>query len=109
MSNLEKVREALDKISLFDRKDMEAMDAALSALSALEDEMTPKEPRDLDPQLAKDAAQRFRRYLAAFNGQRFDDADPVKQNLAMALDHLEEASAMLLNLADRAARSQPHD
>jgi hypothetical protein len=57
----------------------------------------------LDPRSAADFARTIIGFSDSFNGQAFSsvfDSDD-RQNLAMALDYLTEAGAMLLNLADR--------
>lgn len=63
---------------------------------------------ELDPMLAKDRARTYLRYVQGFIGQTFSAEfdSPDRQNLAMALDYLEEAAAMLLNLSDRAQHAQ---
>lgn len=59
----------------------------------------------LDPRSAIDQARKMIAYVQSFNGQKwspvFDSTD--RQNLAAALDNLEETAAMLLNMADRVA------
>lgn len=62
---------------------------------------------ELHPELAKAKAQTARQFLASFNGEDFgilreDTPGPHDgRHLAIALDYMEELSAMVLNLADR--------
>lgn len=62
---------------------------------------------ELHPELAKAKAQTARQFLAGFNGEDFgilreDTPGPHdRRHLAIALDYVEELSAMVLNLADR--------
>lgn len=60
---------------------------------------------ELHPEQAKDAAQSARQFLAAFINEDFGElAKPGshdRRHLAIALDHLEVLSAMVLNLAER--------
>jgi hypothetical protein len=62
---------------------------------------------ELDPRTATETARRMLAYVQAFNGEKFspvfDDID--RQNLATALDNLEETAAMLLNMAERATQA----
>lgn len=59
----------------------------------------------LDPRSALDQARNMLRYVESFNGQKFDPTfdEPDRRNLAVALDHLMDTAAMLLNMADRVA------
>lgn len=61
----------------------------------------------LDPRVATASARQMLGYVESFNGQTFSPTfDSVdRQNLAVALDHLTEAGAMILNLAERVAAS----
>lgn len=65
----------------------------------------PEEPEhgQLDPRSALDQARKMVAYVQAFKRQKWGGLDESvdRQNLAMALDHLEETAAMLLNMADR--------
>ena len=72
-------------------------------VAALREQLTPSSREGLDPRVARDFAHTLRNYLFAFNGQEFSPAtDSIdRQNLAQALDHLEEAAAMILNLSER--------
>ena len=62
---------------------------------------------ELHPELAKAKAQTARQFLAGFNGEYFgvlreDTPGPHdRRHLAIALDYVEELSAMVLNLAGR--------
>ena len=62
---------------------------------------------ELHPELAKAKAQTARQFLAGFNGEDFgilreDTPGPHdRRHLAIALDYVEELSAMVLNLAGR--------
>jgi len=62
---------------------------------------------ELHPELAKAKAQTARQFLAGFNGEDFgilreDTPGPHdRRHLAIALDYVEELSAMVMNLADR--------
>lgn len=62
---------------------------------------------ELHPELAKDKALTALEFLASFNGEEFGFAREMKPNphdgrhLAIALDHIEDLAAMVLNLADR--------
>lgn len=71
--------------------------------------VTDDERGELDPRVAEASARQFLSYVESFNGQTFSPTfDSVdRQNLAMALDHLQEAGAMILNLAERVAQSRP--
>lgn len=62
---------------------------------------------ELDPRTALEHARTMRRYIAAFDGQKFDPCfDEIdRRNLAVALDNLEDTAAMLLNMAGRVAAS----
>jgi hypothetical protein len=68
---------------------------------------------ELDPELAKAKAQTAMTFLAAFNGEDFgvlreDTPGPHdRRHLAIALDYVEELSAMVLNLADRVPQNAP--
>lgn len=56
----------------------------------------------LDPRTASDQARAMLRYVDSYRGQKWSALDdPDRQNLAMALDHLMETAAMLLNMAER--------
>ncbi len=54
--------------------------------------------------IARNYAKAYRQYLAAYIGQSFTEGDADRQNLGMALDHLEEAAGLLLHLADALSR-----
>lgn len=62
---------------------------------------------ELHPELAKAKAQSALQFLAAFDGEDFgfmgeDKPGPHdRRHLAIALDHIQELGAMVLNLADR--------
>lgn len=60
---------------------------------------------ELDVRSAQEQARAMHRYVESFNGQKFcptfDNVD--RQNLATALDNLQETAAMLGNVADRLA------
>lgn len=62
---------------------------------------------ELHPELAKAKAQTARQFLVGFNGEDFgilreDTPGPHdRRHLAIALDYVEELTAMVLNLADR--------
>lgn len=60
---------------------------------------------ELYPEIAKETAQSARQFLATFANEDFGEfAKPSahdRRHLAIALDHIEELSAMVLNLADR--------
>jgi hypothetical protein len=62
---------------------------------------------ELDPRLAKAKAQTALQFLSAFDGEDFgfmreDNPGPHdRRHLAIALDHIQELGAMVLNLADR--------
>lgn len=62
---------------------------------------------ELHPELAKEKALTALKFLAAFGGEDFGFAREDKpgphdrRHLAIALDYVEELSAMVLNLADR--------
>lgn len=63
---------------------------------------------ELDPRRASDYARQMLSYVQSFNGQKFGALDDVdRQNLGTALDNLQEAAAMLLNMADRVQASEP--
>ena len=63
---------------------------------------------ELHPKLAKAKAQTALLFLSAFDGEDFgvmreDSPGPYdRRHLAIALDHIQELGAMVLNLADRA-------
>ncbi|MES2973421.1 MAG: hypothetical protein V4757_07420 [Pseudomonadota bacterium] len=63
---------------------------------------------ELDPRAATAHARTMTRFVQSFNGQRWGGADESvdRQNLATALDNLEETAAMLLNTAERAAAAK---
>lgn len=62
---------------------------------------------ELHPELAKAKARTALQFLAAFDGEDFsfmreDTPGPHdRRHLAIALDHIQELGAMVLNLADR--------
>ena len=62
---------------------------------------------ELNPELAKAKARTALQFLSAFDGEDFgflreDRPGPHdRRHLAIALDHIQELSAMVLNLADR--------
>lgn len=61
------------------------------------------EGRQFDPRTALEHARAMERYVDSFNGHKFSVLDDVdRQNLAVALDNLQETAAMLLNIAERA-------
>jgi hypothetical protein len=59
---------------------------------------------ELHPQHAKEVAEKAAQFVEAFLGQQFEDefAEPFdRRYLGIALDWIEELSAMVQNLADR--------
>lgn len=62
---------------------------------------------ELDPELAKDTARTALQFLSTFDSEYFgfmrvDTPGPNdRRHLAIALDHILELGAMVLNLADR--------
>jgi len=62
---------------------------------------------ELHPELAKATARTALQFLAAFDGEDFgflreDSPGPHdRRHLAIALDHIQDLAAMVLNLADR--------
>ena len=62
---------------------------------------------ELDPLRAYEFGQLITRYSESFNGQNWDSVcDSVdRKNLAVALDHLTEAGAMLMNISERLLRT----
>lgn len=58
---------------------------------------------ELNPRTAMENAREMIAYCQSFNGQAWGGLEESvdRQNLAMALDHLEETASMLLNMADR--------
>lgn len=62
---------------------------------------------ELHPELAKEKARSALQFLSAFDGEDFgftreDRLGPHdRRHLAIALDHIQELGAMVLNLADR--------
>lgn len=54
---------------------------------------------DKHEEMAREYAKAYRQYLATYIGQSFTEGDADRQNLGMALDHLEEAAGLLLHLA----------
>jgi hypothetical protein len=66
---------------------------------------------ELNPRHAAEHARTCIAYISSFNGQKFSPAlDSLdRQNLAMALDHLEEAASMLLNLSHRVGNARRYE
>jgi hypothetical protein len=64
---------------------------------------------ELDPLRAYEFGQLITKYSESFNGQNWDSVcDSVdRKNLAVALDHLTEAGAMLMNISERLLRTHP--
>ncbi len=64
---------------------------------------------ELDPLRAYEFGQLITKYSESFNGQKwggvYDSVD--RKNLAVALDHLTEAGAMLMNISERLLRTNP--
>jgi hypothetical protein len=65
---------------------------------------------ELHPESARDAARKALSFAHAFNSKSIDQKSvdwqsnepwPRRIDLAIALDHIEELSSMVLNLADR--------
>lgn len=59
---------------------------------------------ELDPRVAAEQAEKARKFLEAFSGENFDDhiARPFdRRHLGIALDWIEELTAMVANLAER--------
>lgn len=63
---------------------------------------------ELDPRSALDQARAMLRYVESFNGQKFDPTfdEPDRRNLAVALDHLMDTAAMLLNMSGRVSSTE---
>jgi len=65
---------------------------------------------ELDPRAAYEFGRAMSRYCEAFNGQEWalsQMGNPDRANLAMALDHLTECAAMLMNVSERLHDAQP--
>ena len=59
---------------------------------------------ELDPRVAAEQAEKARKFLEAFSVENFDDhiARPFdRRHLGIALDWIEELTAMVANLAER--------